>query len=184
MDQAFHPVSSTIADCPLSGSIARELAQDHSSLYLEVLAKAYARFVRFKADENTAGDSAVDAALDILLIARDYVKSIPRERLFQHAPEIRTEVHAILMAWQTLVAGSTRLNDITHKPVLSHGFIARYNVSTIHQYALGSAMSISESLGVSGFADRFVGVASNANQIEHLSISIVLQAVLREPLLV
>ena len=164
--------------------IVHELAQDHSAPYLEVLARAYARFVRLKADDTATADSAVDTALDILLIARDYVKSIPPERLLQHAPEISTEVHAILMAWQNLVAGTTRLNPITHKPVFSHGFMGRYNVSTIHQCALGEAMSISDAWGVSGFADRFVGIASNANQVEHLSISIILQAVLRKPLLV
>lgn len=164
--------------------IAYELSQDHSAPYLDVLARSYARFTSFKGSPATASDTAVDAALDILLIARDYVKSIPQERLLQHAPEIRSERDATLMAWQNLVAGSTRQNPITHKPVFSHGFIARYNVSTMHQYDVGKAMSISETWGVSGFADRFVGVSSNANQVEHLSISIILQAVLGKPLLV
>ncbi|WP_108880774.1 hypothetical protein [Anderseniella sp. Alg231-50] len=164
--------------------IAYELSQDHSAPYLDVLARSYARFARFKAAEINSDDTALDAALDIMLIARDYVKSIPPDRLLQHAKEIRTETDAILVAWQNLVAGSTRRNPITHKPVFSHGFIARYNVSTMHQYALGSAMPVSQTWGVSGFADRFVGTPDNANQVEHLSISLVLQAVLKKPLLV
>ena len=164
--------------------IAQELAAEQGMPYLNVLAKSYARFLRFRNRATETSDTAVDAALDILLIARDYVRSIPPERLLEHSPEIKTETHAILMAWQTMVAGSTRRNPITHKPVFSHGFIGRYNVSTMYQYDVGKPMSISETWGVTGFAPRFVGTPDNANQVEHLSISVILQAVLGKPVLV
>jgi hypothetical protein len=38
--------------------------------------------------------------------------------------------------------------------------------------------------GVSGFAPRFVGIPENNNQVEHMSISMVLQIVLDEPVVV
>ncbi len=43
-------------------------------------------------------------------------------------------------------------------------------------------MSTGKVWGVSGFAPRFVRIPHNDNQIEHMSISMIVQVVLHEPL--
>lgn len=164
--------------------IADQLAQEMAEPYLSVMARSFNRFLAFKRAEASGEDNAVDAALDILLVAHDYITSIPRENWVQHSDDIREEAEASLLAWQTLVAGSTRSNPLTGNPVYSHGFVARFNVSTMYQYHLGEAMNLSAAWGVSGFASRFVGTPENANQVEHLSISALLQGVLDKPLAV
>lgn len=54
----------------------------------------------------------------------------------------------------------------------------------MYQYYMNKGMGLSEAWGVTGFAKQFVGPKRNSNQNEHMSISIMLQAVLGEPLLV
>lgn len=163
-------------------AIVEQLISDDGRPYARVLAKAFARFLAFKNGKNE-GDTAVATAFDILEIASDYVDSIPAERLLQHSPKLDTPTAAKLMAWQTLVAGSTRRVPVLGIPLYTHGFVARFNVSTIYQYHVGKAMNLSKTWGVSGFHPRFVGSPHNLNQIEHLSISTLLQAVVGEPVL-
>ena len=45
-------------------------------------------------------------------------------------------------------------------------------------------MSIDKVWGFSGFASRFVGIQINNNQVEHMSISMVVQFVMHEPVAV
>lgn len=150
----------------------------------KLLAKAYARFLQFKTADSEAGDSALDAALDLLSLTEDYYHAVPFADLIEHAEEIKGESEAVLMIWQSIVAGSTRVNPLTQKPLFSHSIFARNNVGTMHQYDVGKKMSIGSIWGVSGFADRFVGTERNMNQIEHMSISVVLQLVMNEPVFI
>jgi hypothetical protein len=165
--------------------IVDQLAEDAAEPYVSVMARSFNRFLAFKQAEAGGGDdTALDASLDILLMAHEYITSIPRDRWIQHSDEVQDEAEATLLAWQTLVAGSTRSNPVTGKPVYSHGFVARFNVATMYQYHVGKAMNLSQAWGVSGFAPRFVGTLDNANQVEHMSISALLQGVLDKRLVV
>ena len=127
----------------------------------------------------------VDAALDMFAYVDEYHDKVMASPASPDDPsEVEGRVSAMLMVWQSLVAGSTRSNPLTGEPLFSHSIFARDNVATMYQYDLDQAMSVSEVWGVSGFAPRFVGIPKNANQVEHMSISMVLQMVLDEPLVV
>lgn len=162
-------------------SLVHQLVQPEWEPYLNLLTQAYGRFLQFKATEAQGEDTALDAALDMFAMVEDYYLAIPFSSLTEHAKEIKGEPEAVLMIWQSLVAGSTRINPLTHKPLFSHSIFARNNVGTIYQYDQSRKMSISKVWGVSGFAPRFVGIPENGNQVEHMSISMVLQMVMHEP---
>jgi hypothetical protein len=68
--------------------------------------------------------------------------------------------------------------------MFSHSIFARDNVGTMYQYELDQEMGIAEVWGVSGFAPQFVGIPENNNQVEHMSISMILQIVLDESVVV
>lgn len=165
-------------------SLVHQLTQAEWHPYLQLLAKSYARFLKFKAADTNSNDSALDAALDLISLTEDYYHAVPFADLIEHAEEIKGESEAVLMIWQSIVAGSTRKNPLTKKPLFSHSIFARNNVGTMHQYDIGKKMSIGSIWGVSGFADHFVGTEKNNNQIEHMSISIVLQLVMNEPVII
>ena len=161
--------------------IVNQIAVPEAEPYLRFLADGYQRFNQFKVQEGSSTDTALDAALDLLLLADDYYASNvgpppddPQERAGY--------AHAKLMVWQSLVAGSTRTNPLTKQPLFSHSLYARNNIGTMYQHELGRVMGIAEVWGVTGFDPHFVGIAANNNQIEHLSISTLLQMVLNEPL--
>ena len=165
-------------------TLVHQLAQPEWQPYLELLAKSYARFLNFKATESSGNDSALDASLDLFALVENYYHAVPFADLSEHAKEIKGETEAVLMIWQSVVAGTTRNNPLTHKPLFSHSIFARNNVGTMYQYAQAKKMSIGAVWGVSGFAHRYVGTPKNNNQVEHMSISMVLQLVMHEPVLV
>lgn len=166
--------------------IVENLVQPDNAPYIKLLATSFGRFLRFKENEDkfNSPDTALDAALDMFEFAKNYLAEIPEDHRAQHLHGTSNHAQAIILTWQTLVAGSTRNNPLTRQPVYSHGFVSRFNVSTIYQYYLNRGMSLSKAWGVSGFAKQFVGPDSNSNQVEHMSISIMLQAVLGEPLFI
>jgi hypothetical protein len=98
--------------------------------------------------------------------------------------EKKGRADAMLMVWQSLVAGSTRTNPLTGKPMFSHSIFARDNVGVMYQYDVDRPMGIAEAWGVTGFAPQFVGIPQNNNQVEHMSISMMLQMVMGESVLV
>ncbi|MCC1491321.1 hypothetical protein [Cognatishimia sp. F0-27] len=161
-------------------AIVAHLADDRGKPYLDLLSQAYARFYDYRAGGNP-DDTALDAAFDILDQSHSYILSLPEARRLQHGPKLRSVEAATLMAWQTLVAGTTRRIPGLAQPAFDHGFVGRFSVKTIYQYELGKPMSIGEVWGVSGFKPRFVGPPENNNQIEHLTISTLLQAVAGTP---
>ena len=165
-------------------SLVHQLVQPEWESYLRLLTKVYGRFLQFKAAEAQGTDTALDAALDMFTLVEDYYHAIPFSSLTEHAKEIKGETEAVLMIWQSLVAGSTRISPLTQKPLFSHSIFARNNVGTMYQYNQGKAMSTGKVWGVSGFALRFVGIPKNNNQIEHMSISMIVQMVMHEPLFV
>lgn len=162
--------------------VVKNLVQPDNAPYIKLLATSFQRFLRFK--ENKGDDNAVDAALDMFQFAKDYLAKIPDSHRAQHLHGTSNHSQAVILTWQTLVAGSTRKNPLTRQPVYSHGFVSRFNVSTMYQYYMNKGMGLSEAWGVTGFAKQFVGPKRNSNQIEHMSISIMLQAVLGEPLII
>ena len=83
--------------------------------------------------------------------------------------------------WQSTLVGTTRSNPITGKPMVAETLSARQNVVAMWNDAQNVELHHTVAWGVSGFDERFVGDASNTNQVEHLSISIFLQHVLKEP---
>lgn len=134
--------------------------------------------------EAEGTDTGLDAALDLMAVAQRYVASVPKEFLAQHAKEIEDATDATLFGWQNLVAGTTRTNPLTKKPVFSHGFLARFNVVTMYEHRVGTRLGVSKAWGWAGFAPAYVGTPKNANQVEHMSISLILQALFEQPLAV
>jgi hypothetical protein len=165
-------------------SVVHHLAEDGMEPYVRLLAQGYDRFLRFKAGEASGGETALDAALDMFALVETYYDSVPASKLTEHAPGITGEAEEVLLIWQSLVAGSTRINPLTGKPMFNHHIYARNNVGTMYQYDQNKALTIGEVWGVSGFAPKFVGIPKNNNQVEHMSISMVLQLLLREPVVV
>ena len=166
-------------------SLVHQMAQPDSEPYLRLLTQGYGRFSQFKAAEAAGTDTALDAALDMFAYVDAYWTAVTPASPPSNREEVSEGVaDSKLMVWQSLVAGSTRINPLTHKPMFSHSIYARNNVGTMYQYDIGEGMSIADVWGVTGFAPRFVGIAVNNNQVEHMSISMVLQMVLDEPVLV
>ncbi|MEA3336705.1 MAG: hypothetical protein U9R25_12395 [Chloroflexota bacterium] len=166
-------------------SIVQQISIPEAEPYLLLLAQGYGRFLQFKAAEVSGEDTALDAALDMFAFVDEYHnKVMPPSASPDDPAEIKGRASAMLMVWQSLVAGSTRTNPITGEPMFSHSIFARDNVGTMHQYDVGQAMSIADVWGVTGFAAHFVGIPENNNQVEHMSISKVLQIVLNEPVAV
>ncbi len=164
--------------------IVRNLSGPAREPYLRLLARGYGRFLLFKAGEEAGEDTALDAALDLFAYVEAYYESVPFAALTEHAEGIEGEAEEVLLIWQSLVAGTTRVNPLTGSPMFSHSIYARDNVGTIYQYDQDRALSIAEVWGVTGFAPRFVGIPGNNNQVEHMSISMVLQILLGDPVLV
>ncbi len=163
-----------------SYAIVAHVADDRGRPYFDLLSKAYARFLDYRSGSG-ADDTALDAAFDILDLSHTYILSLPEDRRLQHGPKLQSVEAATLMAWQTVVAGTTRRLPGLAQPVFEHGFVGRFSVKTIYQYDVQTAMSVGEVWGTSGFKDRFVGPVENNNQIEHLTISALLQVVARTP---
>lgn len=166
-------------------STVHQIAIPEAEPYLLLLAQGYGRFLQFKAAEASGEDTALDAALDMFAFVDEYHSKVMQPPTSPDNPEeMKGRMHATLLVWQSLVAGSTRINPLTGEPIFSHSIFARDNVGTMYQYELDQAMSIAHVWGVSGFAPRFVGIPKNNNQVEHMSISMVLQIILSEPVAV
>jgi hypothetical protein len=163
-------------------SLVHQLTQPEWRPYLQLLTQAYGRFLKFKRLEKVGKDSALDASLDMFAMVEDYFHAVPFASITEHAKEITGETEAVLMIWQSIVTGTSRINPLSGKPMFSHSIFARNNVDTMYQYTQEKPMSTGKVWGVSGFAPRFVGIPHNDNQIEHMSISMVIQVLLHEPL--
>jgi len=166
-------------------SIVHQIAVLEADPYLNLLTRGYGRFLQFKAAEMSGEDTALDAALDMFAYVDDYWTSVTfSSPPLESAEALKGVAASKLMVWQSLVAGSTRINPLTKEPMFSHSIFARDNVGTMYQYDQGVEMSIAEVWGVTGFAPRYVGIPENNNQVEHMSISKILQVVMGEPVLV
>ncbi|WP_193139049.1 hypothetical protein [Meridianimarinicoccus sp. MJW13] len=166
--------------------VVEALASAEGEPYLAALGAAYTRFHAFKlADLSGADtdDTALDTALDLFEPANDLIDAVPPEHMLETSEFIGGKEQAALYLWQQLVVGSSRRNPLTHIKLFNHGFTTRFHVGTIWQYDTGIAQDNSTIWGVSGFAPVFVGPPENNNQIEHMSISMTVQGILREPLL-
>ncbi|MFN2190541.1 MAG: hypothetical protein ACK2T3_17395, partial [Candidatus Promineifilaceae bacterium] len=162
----------------------QQIAVPEAEPYL-LLAKGYGRFLQFKAAEASGDDTALDAALDMFALVEDHWTAVtPTSEDAVSAEETQGIANGKLLVWQSLVAGSTRMNPLTGKPLFSHSIFARDNVGTMYEYDLGEAMSIADVWGVTSFASQFVGIPENDNQVEHMSISMLLQMVMAEPVAV
>lgn len=151
---------------------------------MTALGSAYARFHRFKTQAQGRTDTALDTALDLFVPVIALLETQSLDEMIERSPYITTPEQAALYLWQDVVSGSSRRNPLTRHKVFDHGFATRFHVGTIWQYQTGRAELDGDIWGVSGFAARFVGPPENNNQIEHMSISMVIQGLLREPLLV
>lgn len=165
--------------------IVRQIAIPEAEPYLRLLAQGYGRFKQFKEADDGADDSALDAALDMMQLVDEYYAQVTEEPTDQaDMAADKGYADGMLLVWQSLVAGSTRTNPLTNEPMFSHSIFARNNIGTMYQFELDQQMGIAEIWGVSGFAPQFVGTPVNNNQVEHMSISTILQMVLDEPVAV
>ncbi|WP_380054087.1 hypothetical protein ACFE33_12830 [Falsihalocynthiibacter sp. SS001] len=162
--------------------VVAALASTEGRPYIDALGVAYARFHAFKTSEPSADDTALDTALDLFEPAIKLIDEVPREHMLETSKYIYSKEQAVLYLWQQIVVGSSRRNPLTRVKLFNHGFTQRFHVGTIWQYDYGVAQDNSTIWGVSGFAPRYVGPPENSNQIEHMSISMIVQGILREPL--
>ncbi|MCB0122537.1 MAG: hypothetical protein KDE58_09855, partial [Caldilineaceae bacterium] len=174
------------ADHVTEYTLVNGLTQPALATYLEWMANCFTRFSAFKTDQAAGGeDTALDAALDMLLYTLDYLDAtlgpLPADATAE-VQQARSE-QAVRM-WQNIIAGTTRYNPLTDKAMVAQTLSSRYTVMEMWRYATGERAGNSELWGVSGFAERFVGEERNINQIEHMSISTFLQFVLAEPVTV
>lgn len=151
-------------------SLTEALASEEGRIHVDLLADAYNTYL-------TARPNALKGALTLLPLADDYVRSLPESARAEHEAHVDTEGEAAILIWQALLTGTSRHNPITHRPLWSHGFVGHFSVTHIHQYATGMSLTPSQVWGVEGFDPVFVGPSSNTNQVEHLGISTLLQAV-------
>jgi hypothetical protein len=165
-------------------TLVRESAMPGSEPYIGLLAQAYARFLAFKELEAGGEDTALDAALDILLLMDAYDRAIYGDTPAEGPEELAGRAQGKIMIWQSLIAGTSRINPLTGEALFSHGIFGHNSVPEIWRHAQDEGGSVSEIWGLTGFDDEFVGTPRNANQIEHMSISAYLQMVLDEPLTV
>jgi len=151
--------------------------------YLKLMARAWERFLAFKSGEASGEDTALDAALDILLMQEDYVKEVYEDLPAEDDEEgMKAIANAKIIVWQSLIAGTSRINPLTGQPLFSHGDYGRNSVAEMWRYRMKKHLGISEIWGVTGFDWQFVGTTENANQVEHMSITSFLQLVLGEPI--
>lgn len=155
-------------------SLTEALASEAGTIHVDLLSDAYGAFLGTRPD-------ALEGALAILPLARTYVEALPEEARAEHAAHAQTDGEATLLIWQALLSGTTRHNPLTHRPLYSHGFVGHFSVPHIHQYATAQGLTPSQVWGVEGFNARFVGPPSNANQVEHMGISALLQGVAGVP---
>lgn len=153
-------------------SLARVMTEQGGAVHLNLLIDAYRIY------KERSSDNAVDAAMDILLLSREYIAALPPEARVEREEHANTNEKAALLIWQALLSGTSRSNPLTHKPLWSHGYIGHFSLPKIRQYEEGRGMGIGEFWGVKGFDPRFVGTDSNTNQVEHLGISTILQVLL------
>ncbi len=165
-------------------AIVNQIAHPNSEPYLRLLADGYGRFHQFKNSEASGADTALDAALDMMHLVDTYYAAVTGEPPADDQTALEGYHDGKLMVWQSLVAGSTRINPLTNEPMFSHSIFARDNVGTMYQYELDQEMGIAEVWGVTGFAPQFVGIPENNNQVEHMSISMILQIVLDESVVI
>lgn len=166
--------------------LVNALAQPQLESYVSLMARSYERFKTFREKEaKGAEDSALDAALDILLLTIDYLDetagplpddAADEEKLVRAQQAVRT--------WQALIAGTTRYNPLTHEAMVAKTLSSRETVMAMWRHETGEEGGNSELWGVSGFAPKFVGSEANINQVEHMSISIFIQFVDGEPVVV
>lgn len=161
-------------------NIVHQIAQVDSEPYLRLLTKGYGRFRQFKDAEESGEDTGLDAALDMMALVDTYYAAVAGAPPLDDAVAMENYTDAKLLVWQSLVAGSTRTNPLTKEPMFSHSIFARDNVGTMYQYDIDREMGIAKVWGVSGFAPQYVGIPENNNQVEHMSISMILQIVLDE----
>lgn len=153
--------------------------------YVRLLARSYERFAAFKADEAAGtGDTAVDAALDILLLVIDHLEA-EQGPLPPDAPAAQRAQRAeeALLLWQTIVSGRSREHPLTGQPMVAPTLLNRLTVMEMWRYEQGLRAPNSTVWGVSGFAPPFVGDPLNENQVDHLAISALLQTGLGQSLL-
>ncbi len=160
-------------------TFAHRLAKPEYREYLALLGRCYRHLWTFKEDGK---GTAVGAALAILREATGYVHDGNRLDMTKSRPGLTPRQQAIFL-WQQIVTGTNRQIPYIRRDAYRHGVWARFNVAEMWRYHAGTKEGVDNVWGVTGFAPRFVGDATNTNQIEHLTISALAQTALGLPAL-
>ena len=159
-------------------SAARAFVTEYPD-YIRLLGTSFHRFVE---NQECRQPSAVSIALSILADVSAYVASGASVVMTESRGGLCADQQAMFL-WQQILTGSSRQIPYIHRDAYTHGPWARHNVVEMWRYRIGAQISVDEAWGLTGFSDRFVGDATNTNQIEHMAISAVAQSVLRIPVL-
>jgi hypothetical protein len=154
--------------------MARTLAKPDLQPYLALLGRAFGRFAAMKTGADT---TATATALAILEDVSAYIRSGASTRPIHALPWLDQPQQAFVL-WQQILTGSTRRLPLVGLEVIPHGMWGRFNVVMMWRQANAGSDA---TWGVSGFHADYVGLESNANQIEHMAISAVAQRVFHIP---
>lgn len=161
-------------------SIAEGMALPGSALYLDLLAHAYNRLLVLH--QNSATDTALDAAFDIFQFVVDYYDAISPASDSDQQEQLAHRGNSLILIWHQVMFSTSRTNPLNREQLISHSIFNHFNITDMYRYRAGEYLSIGDIWGVSGFAGRFVGDPENDNQVEHVTISMALQLVLEDPL--
>jgi hypothetical protein len=161
-------------------AMAHRLAGPDHLAYVSLLGRCFDRLRGFK--ERGEGTS-VSTALGILRETAAYVRAGHVCDMAACRAAMSPDQRAIFL-WQQILTGTNRQVPYLNRDAYSHGIWGRFNVVEMWRYHAGAEVPVDEVWGLSGFAQPFIGDATNTNQIEHMAISAVAQIVLGLPALV
>ncbi len=158
-------------------AMLRRLSTPEFGAYLALLGRCFGILCDFEA---ACGETAVTTTLAILREVSAYVAAGHCLEMAEHCRATAPDKRAIFL-WQQVVTGTNREVPYLHRDAYTHGIWGRFNVVEMWRYHVGAEVSVDATWGLTGFAERFVGDATNTNQIEHMTISAVAQMVLGVP---
>lgn len=152
--------------------------------YIQLLIRAYNRFYTF--NQNPSTNTALDTGLDIFLYTVEYYDQITDADFDTLDTESVHELGIeIVKTWQELIGYTFRINPLTGDPLFPSGPYTHFNVTNMWRNQVRTNASIGRIWGTSGFDLRFVGNArQNNNQMEHVAVSLALQYVYDQSLMV
>ena len=157
--------------------IVAKMNRPEFAAYVSLLDRCFQHLETFKSEGK---QTAVATALTLLQEAAVYVRAGHTTEMTALRPHLRPAQQAIVL-WQLLVVGTNRQIPFIHRDAYTHRYWGRFNVVEIWRFHANVDENADQTWGLSGFSERFIGDATNTNQIEHMTITALAQMVLGIP---